>query len=102
MADRLYLSLWVRGFTEHNMLRHWERLLRRFPFSRLQPGAGLRVHGVALTEPPILAPRPIARVCGVNAVCFHRVAPASGARCAGSEASCSWRGCRGATTRPAG
>jgi len=54
MADQLYLSYWVRGYTEHNMLRHWERMLRRFPFSRLLPRAELRVHAISLTEPPVL------------------------------------------------
>lgn len=54
MADRLYLSCWVRGFTEQNMLRHWEKMLRRFPFSRLRPRAELRIHGIELSEPPLL------------------------------------------------
>jgi len=54
MADQLYLSYWVRGFTENNMLRHWERMLRHFPFSRLSPRAELRVHAIELTEAPLL------------------------------------------------
>ena len=54
MADRLYLSYWVRGFTEHNMLRHWERMLSRFPFSRLMPRAELRIHAIELNEAPLL------------------------------------------------
>ena len=54
MADQLYLSYWLRGFTEHNMLRHWERMLLRFPFSRLSPRAELTVHAIALTEAPLL------------------------------------------------
>jgi hypothetical protein len=33
MADQLYLSYWLRGFSEGNMLRKFERLLRTFPFS---------------------------------------------------------------------
>jgi len=54
MADRLYLSYWVRGFTQHNMLRHWERMLGRFPFSRLLPRAELRIHAIEITEAPLL------------------------------------------------
>lgn len=54
MADRLHLSYWLRGFTEFNMLRHFGTLLRVFPWSRLQPGALLRVHAVSLREPAIL------------------------------------------------
>ena len=37
-----------------NMLRHWERLLRAFPFSRLsQSSSMLRVSAVSFTEPPL-------------------------------------------------
>lgn len=57
MADRLYLSYWIRGFTEHNMLRHFEALLRKFPFSRLQPAALLRLYAVEIVEPPSLEQR---------------------------------------------
>lgn len=51
MADQLYLSYWLRGFTEANMLRHLEKAVRLFPFSRLAPGIALRVYAVSLTEP---------------------------------------------------
>ena len=54
MGDQLYLSYWLRGFTEHNMLRHFEIVLRRFPFSALRPQATLTVRAVDLTEPPLL------------------------------------------------
>ncbi len=54
MADQLYLSYWLRGFTEHNMLRHFEIVLRRFPFSALRPQATLTVRAIDLTEPPLL------------------------------------------------
>ena len=57
MADQVYLSLWLRGFTETNMLRHYEKLLERFPFSRLRPGLLLRVCAVEITEPPVLEHR---------------------------------------------
>jgi hypothetical protein len=54
MADQLYLSYWIRGFTEHNMLRHFERVLSRFPFSKLHPRALMAVRAVELSEPPLL------------------------------------------------
>jgi hypothetical protein len=76
MSDRLYLSCWVRGFDEHraqggadkppangglrayngrNMLRHFEKMLALFPFSKLSPrGPQLHVYATAYSE-PILA-----------------------------------------------
>ncbi len=54
MPDRLYLSLWLRGFSEKTMLRHFEELLRTFPFSRLKPGISqLRVYALEFAEPPL-------------------------------------------------
>jgi hypothetical protein len=55
MADQLYLSYRLRGYTENNMLRHFEKMLRKFPFSRLSAGSTLlRVNAVSATEPPLL------------------------------------------------
>ena len=55
MADQLYLSYWVRGFTAHNMLRHFHKLLSAFPFSHLSPRAPLlRIYAIECIEPPIL------------------------------------------------
>lgn len=54
MADQLYLSIWLAGFTEQNMLQYFEILLRKFPFSRLLPRALLRIQAVDRTEPPLL------------------------------------------------
>src|SRR5947209_17339964 len=55
MADQLYLSLWLNGFTEHNMLRHYERLLKLFPFSRLaQAPSSFKVIAIEYSEPPLL------------------------------------------------
>lgn len=52
LADQLYLSYKLRGFSSMNMLRHWERLLRVFPFSRLSQTANtLRVQAISLREP---------------------------------------------------
>jgi hypothetical protein len=54
MADRLYLTLVLRGYNGNNMLRHYERMLRVFPFSRLSGAASvLRVNAVSETEPPL-------------------------------------------------
>jgi hypothetical protein len=54
MADQLYLSYWIAGFTEHNMLRYYGKVLRLFPVSRLNRNAStLRVTAVAVTEPAI-------------------------------------------------
>ncbi len=55
MPDRLYLSLWVRRFDAATMLRHFEELLRLFPFSHLRPGIGsLRVYAIEDREPALL------------------------------------------------
>ena len=55
MPERVYLSLWIRGFDERNMLSHFGRLLERFPYSRLRPGIdALRVYAFEDSEPPAL------------------------------------------------
>jgi len=52
MADQLYLSYWLHGFTPHNMLRHYEKMLRLFPFSRLVLGAAVfKIIPIAYSEP---------------------------------------------------
>lgn len=54
MSDRLYLSCWVRGFSESTMLRHFETLLDLFPFSKLgRRGALLRIYAVEHAEPAV-------------------------------------------------
>ena len=53
MADRLYLSCRLRGYTEHNMLRHFEKLLRLFPYSTQAPALALRVLAVSYNEAPV-------------------------------------------------
>jgi hypothetical protein len=52
MAELLFLSCWVRGFTGHNMLAHFEKVLRVFPFSKLGPEAVIRVYPIEIAEPP--------------------------------------------------
>jgi hypothetical protein len=53
VADRLYLSCWVRGFTANNMLRQFERMLGVFPHSKLAArGPVLRIYAIEQLEPP--------------------------------------------------
>jgi len=55
MSDRLFLSYTVRGFSGMNMLRHFEKMLRVFPFSPKNPAnSALRVYAVAYSEPTLL------------------------------------------------
>lgn len=54
VADQLYLSYTLRDYTAQNVLRHYEKLLRMFPYSQLSRGAStLRVHAVSPTEPAL-------------------------------------------------
>jgi hypothetical protein len=54
VADQLYLSYKLRDHTAQNMLRHYEKLLRVFPYSRLSRGAStLRVNAVSPLEAPV-------------------------------------------------
>ena len=55
MADQLYLSYWLRGFSEENMLRKFERLLRTFPFSAAATAVTtLRIYAMEYAEPPLV------------------------------------------------
>ena len=54
MADSVRLSFWLRGFTEHNMLALYERVLRRFPYSRLAPAGMLSIFALDYSEPAVL------------------------------------------------
>jgi hypothetical protein len=55
MSDRLYLSCWLRDYSDFTMLRHYGKLLEMFPFSKLsERPQTLRVHGVSYSEPPIV------------------------------------------------
>lgn len=54
MADQLFLSYWLRDFGERNMLRHYERMLRTFPYSRLSThGAALEILAASSREPAL-------------------------------------------------
>lgn len=53
MSDRLYLSCWITGFNESNMLRHFGRMLALFPYSKLaKRGPMVRVYALEHIEPP--------------------------------------------------
>lgn len=55
MADRLYLSYWIRGFNAMSMARHYERALNLFPFSKLRRADSVfRVYAVSYQEPTLL------------------------------------------------
>ena len=55
MADLLYLSYWLRGFSEKNMLRWFGTAIRRFPFSTSSGGvSSLRIYALEYAEPPLL------------------------------------------------
>ncbi len=55
MADQLYLSYWLRNYSEQTMLRHFEKLLRLFPFSRLATQAStFKVLAVDYSEPQVI------------------------------------------------
>ena len=54
MADELFLSYKLNGFTPANMLRHYEKMLRLFPYSRLAKSpATFRVIPVSFAEPAV-------------------------------------------------
>lgn len=68
MADQLYLSYWLNSFTGANMLRHYGKMLRLFPYSRLWKGEStLRVIPVNYAEPAVLE-RPFASPADVDSV----------------------------------
>ncbi len=55
MPDQLVLSYWLRGHDEGAVLRHFEKLLRIFPFSTARPGiSSLRIYALEEAEPPLV------------------------------------------------
>ena len=71
MADQLFLSYWLRNYSEGTMLRNYEKLLRLFPFSRLgQQPSTFKIMAVDVSEPvvaeiPYSPPVPIDDVLAV-------------------------------------
>jgi len=55
VADTLALSLWLRAFRQEDALRHFEELVRVFPFSHLRPGvSAVRIYAFEFSEPPAM------------------------------------------------
>jgi hypothetical protein len=55
VANRAYVSIWSKGFTEATMLGQLEQLLKTFPFSAERPGVtSLVIHPVNPTETPLV------------------------------------------------
>ena len=55
MTDQLYLSLWLNRHSRATRLRHFEQLLKLFPFSqRDQPQSTVSIHAIDSTQPPLL------------------------------------------------
>lgn len=55
MTDQLFLSLWLHRHKRPSRLKHFEQLLRLFPFSqREQPQSTISIHAVDSTQPPLL------------------------------------------------
>src|ERR1700689_4090361 len=71
MADQLFLSYWLRNYSDSTMLRNYEKLLRLFPFSRLgQQASTFKIMAVDVSEPvvaeiPYSPPVPIDDVLAV-------------------------------------
>lgn len=55
MADQLYVSYWLRGFTAMGMLPQFEKAIAKLPFSKLtKVEPVLRIYGVSFNEAPVL------------------------------------------------
>jgi hypothetical protein len=71
MADQLFLSYWLRNYSDSTMLRNYEKLLRLFPFSLLaQQATTFKIMAVDPSEPvvaeiPYSPPAPIDAVLAV-------------------------------------
>ena len=71
MADQLFLSYWLRNYSDTTMLRNYEKLLRLFPFSLLaQQASTFKIMAVDVSEPvvaeiPYPPPVPIEAVLAV-------------------------------------
>ena len=55
VTDQLYLSIWLERHAQATRFRHYQTLLKLFPFSqREQPQSTVTIQAVNLTEPPLL------------------------------------------------
>lgn len=57
VPDRLYLSYSLPAFEPSSMLKPFETMLRKFPFSKLVPGVVLRGYALEPVEPPLFETR---------------------------------------------
>ena len=54
MPNRAYAGIWIRDFSEENMLAHLERFLATLPLASSPPGfTGLTIRAVDFTETPL-------------------------------------------------
>jgi hypothetical protein len=54
MADHLYLSMWLRGYDDANMLQHWKTLIETFPLSATAQGIrSLTIYPFNWSETPV-------------------------------------------------
>jgi len=53
MADPLYLSVWLDNYSALALPVYFRKILEVFPFSKLQPGAVLRVYALSFQETPV-------------------------------------------------
>jgi len=68
MADQLFLSYWLRNYSESTMMRNYEKLLRLFPFSLLgQQASTFKIMAVDASE-PVVAEIPYAPPVPIDAV----------------------------------
>ena len=56
MTDQLSLSIWLERGSRANRLKHFEKLLRLFPFSQRdeQGQSTVSIQAISVTEPPLL------------------------------------------------
>jgi hypothetical protein len=55
VTDQLFLSIWLEPQMRRTRMRHFEKLLRLFPFSQCeQPQSTVSVLAIDFTEPPLL------------------------------------------------
>lgn len=54
MADRLYLSLWLKNSSPLTLTRRYFKILDQFPFSKLAPTLLLTVRAVSNREAPLV------------------------------------------------
>ncbi len=55
MTDQLFLSMWLSRQARRDRVRHFEKILRSFPFSqREQPQSVVSIQAISTAEPPLL------------------------------------------------